>query len=378
VLAAGWVGPASATPALASLPTLGGHSGLCTTADPDAVSVVIDHGALGGGVQTYCATGLSARSTGSDALRAVGLSTTGTVHDGPGFVCRIQGRPSAGETVPLPNDPSYTEQCVDTPPATAYWSYWHAPSGGPWSYSQSGFMSHRVVLGGFEGWSFATGSSSGAANPPRVNPITEPAPEPPPPPPTEPEPAASNPPPGTVATAPTGSGASSGATAPGAGPATDGQTEQPAAGDPEPSPTDSGSANPTVSSSASADPTAGLGAAAGPTESSGAGGPSPTALIGLGVVVLLGGAGAAVAWSRRRRSAPLSPDPLDPSPPAGPSDAPDRPASTNRSKPSGDTRPIDDPAVTGPAAPAGEPTTTSQAAPTEDPTTTGPAAPTDR
>lgn len=311
VLTVGALGAAAPAASAAGLPALGARAGLCTTADQDAVSVVIDHGALGGGVQTYCATGLSARSTGIDALRAVWISTTGTVHDGPGFICRIQGRPSASEVVPLPNDPSYTEQCVDTPPATAYWSYWHAPSGGPWTYSQLGVMSHRVILGGFEGWSFATGSASGAASPPRVSPVTEPAPEPPPAPAPEPDP---NPPAAqpNANNPQTGQTGQTGATDP-ADPAAS-QSEQPAPSD------DPSDLIVPVSASFSPNPSAPASALIDPPEPAAGSGPSPTALIGLGAIVLLGGAGLTATWLRRRQASRVGGAPPEPA------DLSDRPA----------------------------------------------------
>ncbi len=144
--------PAQAVPLPAS------HSGSCTTADSNAVTVVIDFGGLGGGVRTYCATGLARGATGADALRAAGISYVGTSEDGRGLICRLLGRPSSGETIKL-NGSSYKENCVNTPPTGAHWSYWSAHPGGSWSYNSSGVRSHRVILGGYEGWSFSLGKN---------------------------------------------------------------------------------------------------------------------------------------------------------------------------------------------------------------------------
>src|SRR5690606_4767780 len=74
-------------------------------------TVVVDFGALGGGVQTGCAP---SAGTGFDALAQAGFDVV-RVQSNPAFVCRIDGRPGAD-----------TEDCADTPPATGFWSYWTA------------------------------------------------------------------------------------------------------------------------------------------------------------------------------------------------------------------------------------------------------------
>jgi hypothetical protein len=137
-------------------------TGYCPTAK--GVTVVVDFRALGGDVQIRCDTGATSSTTGLTALHGAGFSTAGTYHDGAGFVCRINSQP-----------PTSAEKCLLTPPATAYWSYWHAPNGGSWTYSSFGAMGRDVIVGGFEGWSFHKGS--GSANPPGAR-----ATRPPPPP----------------------------------------------------------------------------------------------------------------------------------------------------------------------------------------------------
>ncbi|GAB3158831.1 hypothetical protein GCM10027290_62720 [Micromonospora sonneratiae] len=116
------------------------------------VTVVVDFTALGGGVQVGCALGDPA--TGLAALQGAGFAVTGTARWGLAFVCRINGLPT-----------SATEPCVNTPPATAYWSYWHAPSGGAWSYSTSGASSYDPAPGSVEGWSFGAGAAPGVPAP---------------------------------------------------------------------------------------------------------------------------------------------------------------------------------------------------------------------
>ncbi|WBB80388.1 hypothetical protein O7606_03130 [Micromonospora sp. WMMD882] len=169
-----------------------GSAGYCP--DASGVTVVVDFNELGGGTVVRCARGEQA--TGLAALKNAGFQVAGTLRWGEGFVCRIDGKPSAA-----------AERCVDTPPASAYWSYWHAPDGGGWTYSDKGVANRRPSPGGFEGWSFSLNRSADDAPRPGVAPLrpTPPAP-PPPPPPTgggpvvpKPPPADGKPPPPTAA-----------------------------------------------------------------------------------------------------------------------------------------------------------------------------------
>ncbi|WP_202508157.1 hypothetical protein, partial [Amycolatopsis rubida] len=129
-------GAVAAAPVAAAAPA-------CTTTS--GVLVVVDFGSLGGGVVQRCLG--TPPDTGYDALRAAGFRTAGTVHDGPAFVCRIDDRPSPA-----------VEPCTDTPPTTAYWSYWDGNAGtNRWEYSNEGAMSATPRAGQIEGWSFGSG-----------------------------------------------------------------------------------------------------------------------------------------------------------------------------------------------------------------------------
>ncbi|MCZ7418645.1 hypothetical protein O7605_03830 [Verrucosispora sp. WMMA2121] len=160
-----------------------GSAGYC----PDAagVTVVVDFKELGGGTVVRCAPGDQA--TGLAALKAAGFRIAGTLRWGEGFICRIEGKPSAS-----------TEKCVDTPPASAYWSYWHAPNGGTWTYSDKGVLNRKPPSGSFEGWSFSLNRNADSAPRPGVAPA-RPAPPPRTTPPAPPPPA-----PRTSAPAPPG------------------------------------------------------------------------------------------------------------------------------------------------------------------------------
>ncbi|MER5606419.1 hypothetical protein ACGFKZ_28135 [Micromonospora tulbaghiae] len=183
------IGPGS--PAVAA-----GSAGYCP--DASGVTVVVDFNELGGGTVVRCAPGTQA--TGLAALKNAGFPITGTLRWGEGFICRIDGKPSAA-----------TEKCVDTPPASAYWSYWHAPNGGSWTYSDKGVLNRKPAAGSFEGWSFSLNRNANDAPrpgvaPKRPAPPPSPPPAPPPPPPAGGGPAAPPPAGGTVVAPPVGGG----------------------------------------------------------------------------------------------------------------------------------------------------------------------------
>ncbi|MFS8102324.1 hypothetical protein LFM09_34885 [Lentzea alba] len=136
----------------------------------DGVTVVVDFRGLGGGVRQGCAPGSPA--TGVEALTAAGFGYTYASRQ-PGFVCRINGMPGAD-----------ADKCVNTSPASAYWSYWHAPAGGSWAYSNQGAATYTPARGTVEGWAFGAGEQPGMAPP--AAPAPQPVPQPQPPAPVNP------------------------------------------------------------------------------------------------------------------------------------------------------------------------------------------------
>jgi hypothetical protein len=118
------------------------------------VWVVVDPTELGGEVAVRCAEGEPA--SGFDALVRTGFTIT-QVTSFPGFLCQIDGRPESS--------------CQTVPPATAFWSYWHAEPGGSWTSATEGGGTRRPPVGTVDGWAF------GAGDPPSVPP-PEPAPAP--------------------------------------------------------------------------------------------------------------------------------------------------------------------------------------------------------
>ncbi len=191
LLAGGLVLGISPGPAAAAVTA---RSGVCTSADTGAVTVVVDFASLGGGVSTRCATGLTAASRGSDALAAAGFSFA-SVSSQPGFACRVNGRPTADESIISDGNADYHEACAGTPPADAYWSYWKSSGDGSWDYSSSGLTASRVKIGGFEGWSFSTGAKVAPAFTPITEVVAPPPPDPPPPDPLPADPPPADPPP---------------------------------------------------------------------------------------------------------------------------------------------------------------------------------------
>jgi hypothetical protein len=152
LLASGVLLLAAAAPAGAGAPVAkaGGKPGYCP--DEEGVTVVVDFTELGGDVVVRCARG----STGSgiDALEDAGFHVTGTGQWGLAFVCRLEGRPADDEELDVKDDPGYTEQCVETPPTSAFWAYSYADNGEDWTYSSRGAHTHQAIEGGFEGWRF--------------------------------------------------------------------------------------------------------------------------------------------------------------------------------------------------------------------------------
>jgi hypothetical protein len=135
-----WLRPAVATLVVAAAGLLG-----AVTAAPPAVAapcpgtagvtVVIEYGALGGGVDQLCAPEGGGRTAGQ-LLQDTGHALT-WVQRFPGFVCRIEGLPA--------DDP-----CVNTPPADAYWGLWWSDGkSGEWSYSSLGAGSLTIPAGGY-------------------------------------------------------------------------------------------------------------------------------------------------------------------------------------------------------------------------------------
>ncbi|MFJ9111242.1 hypothetical protein [Streptomyces sp. NPDC102283] len=137
--------------------------GRCTTSS--GVVLAVDFSHWGGPVYRSCGT---TPTTGYELLNQGGWRTTGTGHDGPAFICRIgYSGHRGGKQYPT----SQQEDCVLTPPASAYWSYWHAgPGEDTWEYSQLGAMSYRPRPGSVDLWIFGGTNIEGTKGRPTVTP----------------------------------------------------------------------------------------------------------------------------------------------------------------------------------------------------------------
>lgn len=116
------------------------------------VTAVVDFNQLGGGVSAGCAPD----GHGDVASRVFDeAGYTQTAHpEMPGFVCRVENKPAAGEP------------CAEE---DAFWSLWYSDgTSGKWVFSQRGAGSLRLRDGWYVAWSWHQGS--GDAEPPTVNP----------------------------------------------------------------------------------------------------------------------------------------------------------------------------------------------------------------
>ncbi|MFF0549523.1 prenyltransferase/squalene oxidase repeat-containing protein [Streptomyces sp. NPDC004311] len=124
--------------------------------------VAVDFGPFGGALEKGCDT---TPTTGYELLQTAGFTLQGTVHDGPAFICRI-GK-GTGTQYPTPDK----EDCVLTPQATAYWSYWTAsPGQRKWSYSQQGAMARSPKPGDVEAWVYGGTDIAGTKGKPSFTP----------------------------------------------------------------------------------------------------------------------------------------------------------------------------------------------------------------
>jgi prenyltransferase beta subunit len=139
-----------------------GGVGSCTTTKGALVAVDFAH--WSGPIVRGCGTTLT---TGRGLLTAGGFSITGTQRF-PGFICRLGNALfSSGAQYPT----SAQDACVNTPPATAYWSFWIAPKGATtWTYSPNSADSDVPANGEVEAWTFGATDISGTTGKPTFTP----------------------------------------------------------------------------------------------------------------------------------------------------------------------------------------------------------------
>ncbi|MFF3720813.1 prenyltransferase/squalene oxidase repeat-containing protein [Streptomyces erythrochromogenes] len=127
--------------------------------------VAVDFNPFGGGIERGCDT---TPTTGFELLQTAGFSTAGTRSHGDAFVCRLGYGPfNSGRQYPTPD----VEDCVLTPQATAYWSYWHAsPGETKWTYSSLGAQARTPRHGDVEIWVFGGTNVEGTTGRPKFSP----------------------------------------------------------------------------------------------------------------------------------------------------------------------------------------------------------------
>lgn len=137
--------------------------GRCTTSA--GVVLAVDFSRWGGPLYRSCG---STPTTGYELLNQGGWATTGTGHDGPAFICRIgYSGHQGGKQYPT----AQQDDCVLTPPASAYWSYWHAnPGQNTWEYSQLGALLYKPRPGSVDLWIFGGTNIEGTEGKPTVTP----------------------------------------------------------------------------------------------------------------------------------------------------------------------------------------------------------------
>jgi hypothetical protein len=162
VAASGW------SAALVGLGTAAAAANPTTSCTPSHGTIVaVDFGHWGGPVVRGC--GVDDASA-YELLHDGGFTTTGTQHDGPGFVCRIgSGAFHGGIQYPTPaQDP-----CVNTPPASAYWTFWVAePGQNGWTYGRVGAVSYQPQPGEVEVWLFGATPTDGSSGAPPYSPAS--------------------------------------------------------------------------------------------------------------------------------------------------------------------------------------------------------------
>jgi hypothetical protein len=111
--------------------------------------VAVDFAHWGGPILRGCGLG---RRSGYALLHAAGFTTSGDAHDGNAIICRLGDAAFRhGTQYPTPRQ----QNCVNTPPASAYWAYWVAPRGSDhWTYSQLGVLGDVTKPGEVELWIF--------------------------------------------------------------------------------------------------------------------------------------------------------------------------------------------------------------------------------
>ena len=139
------------------------HAAGCPTTT--GVTVVVDFGAAGGGVESSCVSGGGGDTAYS--LFEVHHELT-RVTRFPGAICKVDGKPGSAD-------------CSNMPPSHAYWGLFWSDGSGGWKYSSEGVDSLNIPDGGSVGFAWQDGGGNeppGVAPPSHGEPAPSPDPEP--------------------------------------------------------------------------------------------------------------------------------------------------------------------------------------------------------
>lgn len=157
---------AAALAAAAGLVGVSAGSAAAAQCSGSGVSVVVDFGSLGRGVQKGCDTRGANRSA-DKVFPSAGFPLTYAARE-PGFVCRVKNTPTS--------DP-----CGNASPTNAYWGlFWSNGRSGKWTYASSGVGGTSVPNGGFLAFAWQNGGGRDwpSASPVRSKPASTPKPQP--------------------------------------------------------------------------------------------------------------------------------------------------------------------------------------------------------
>ena len=137
------------------------YQGQCQSKRP-GITLVVDYGSLkSGNPEIRCALpGETEKLTGWSLFLDAGIKVEGTSDYPTGFVCRINGLPTADK-----------QDCLHTPTAgEGTWQYFTASKAGGWHFSMVGSAMSHPACGDYQGWRFVTLSDGSGPHLPRVTP----------------------------------------------------------------------------------------------------------------------------------------------------------------------------------------------------------------
>jgi hypothetical protein len=131
--------------------------GECHKGDREGTTLVVDFGeASGKSSLVRCVQNYSGNSWALFA--AAGMKVTGTAQYPVGFVCRINGVPTAA-----------AQSCASTPDAsTGSWAFFIGSN--VWQYALAGASSYQTTCGAVEGWRYVAPGQQVETTAPRVAP----------------------------------------------------------------------------------------------------------------------------------------------------------------------------------------------------------------